>query len=67
MAIDHLARAALCFAFTAALGVSVASLTGRHGFAQLIPLALYVETAIGFVAGMIYSRQRDRVALHGAS
>jgi hypothetical protein len=47
--------------------VSVASLTGGPGFAQLIPLALCVETAIGFGAGMVYSRQRDRVALHGAS
>jgi uncharacterized membrane protein len=44
--------------------VSAASVTGVEGFAQLIPFALFAETAICFGAGMVFSRQRT-VALHG--
>jgi hypothetical protein len=46
-------------------GVSAASVTGVEWFAQLIPLALCVETVLCFGAGMIYSRQRGTVVLHG--
>lgn len=45
--------------------VSVASLTGASGFAQLIPIALCLETAVCFGAGMVFSRRKGRFALHG--
>jgi hypothetical protein len=46
-------------------GVCVASLAGAPRFAELIPLALCVETLIGFAAGCVFSRRTAPATLHG--
>jgi uncharacterized membrane protein len=47
--------------------VCVASLAGAAGFAELIPLALCIETMIGVAAGVAFSRQHEAAAVHGTS
>jgi uncharacterized membrane protein len=46
-------------------GVCGASVAGAQGFAELIPLALCVETLIGCAAGLVFSRQTATVTIHG--